>query len=65
MAENLQRKPLKDLRLRAISNKDHVAIFSGKCFMLADLVYMDIHPDILAEIIESMFRQSYKVLGEQ
>lgn len=52
------------------NKRDAVAIFSGKCYMLADVIYFDMEKkgelsESTKEAIESMFHQSVAILGEQ
>ena len=52
------------------NKRDAVAIFSGKCYMLADVIYFDMAKkgelsESTEEAIESMFHQSVAILGEQ
>jgi hypothetical protein len=52
------------------NKREAIAIFSGKCFMLANVIYDDIltagELSVDAEYaVESMFRQSEVILGEQ
>jgi len=53
--------------MRVIYNKrEQVAIFSGKCFMLHDIVLESLMPDdVLEDTIASMFEQSLFILGIQ
>jgi len=65
MVEQTQKKHSQDLPWNQTYSKDAVAIFSGKCFMLADLMKRDVHPDDMERILDSMFKQSAFALGYQ
>jgi len=65
MVESMQKRHSQDLPWNRIYNRQVIAIFSGKCFMLAELMETDIHPDIMEDIVDSMFEQSAHVLGYQ
>lgn len=52
------------------NKRDAVAIFSGKCYMLADVIYFDMEKlgeltESTEQAIDSMFHQSMIILGEQ
>jgi hypothetical protein len=53
-------------RSKVTSNRDLVAQFSGKCYMLGDLIASDdVSPVEMESILAVMFEQSLCVLGVQ
>lgn len=61
----MPQKPLPEWQRPIISNRDEVAFFAGKCFMLEELHRTDIPQFELELILDSMFEQSERILGEQ
>ena len=60
----MQKMPSQDLKQKETSNRSDVAIFSGKCYMLAGLMERgNVPKDLLAEVLASMWRQSEAILG--
>lgn len=53
--------------MRVISNKrEVVAIFTGKCFLLREMLLDDnIDDQCKEDVLDSMFEQSLMILGEQ
>ena len=49
-----------------LSRRDIIAIFSGKCYLLYQIVYYtETSAEDINAIIESMFNQSLQILGYQ
>lgn len=65
MVDNQQKQPSQAWRPKVISSREAIAIFSGKCHILADLLNRDICSQDKEIVLDSMFQQSARILGEQ
>ncbi len=65
MADRMQKQLSQDSQPRVISNRGDKAEFSKRCFMLAELISMDIPDEALDSVLASMWQQSVAVIGIQ
>ena len=61
----MQKKPSQDLQLTQTSSKEDKAEFARRCFLLSELLQLDISEEAKDNALASMWRQSEAVIGIQ